>query len=169
MVDGMGPLEKLATAMSRTDRHDGERDISAAVQAALHTSPDIDAFDVNVTADAGCVRLTGKVGSYAERSEAEQIANELAGVTSVENHIQVRPYGAMWAISDSRIADSIAGALATIPSVDASAVDYDVSCHVVTLNGFVHSAAERAAVRHAVEILPGVDFVRNLIEVPHVD
>jgi osmotically-inducible protein OsmY len=165
----MGSPQNIATATGVSNRHAAGDDIRAAVENALRANPDVDAVEIDIAVEAGCVHLAGKVGSYAERTEAEQIASEIPGVTAVDNGIRVRPHGANWAISDDQIAESIGRVLAEIRSIDVSTVEFDVSCHVATLNGSVRSAADRADVRHAVELLPGVDFVRNLIEVPDVD
>lgn len=44
---------------------------------------------IDVTADGGKVKLSGKVNSWYEREEAGSIAWAAPGTTTVENHISV--------------------------------------------------------------------------------
>ncbi len=154
------------TATTHTPRPDLDRSLYRAVRSTLDNNRDIDAFDLTVGVDAGTVELGRSVGSYSERMAAEELARGIPGVTRVENGVTVRPFGADWAIQDANIAATIHDALAAIGNaVDFTGVTYDVFCHVVTLDGTTRGAADRARVRHVVEQLPGVDFVRNRIEV----
>ncbi len=154
------------TATTHTLRPDLDESLGRVVRSTLDNNRDIDAFDLTVDVDAGTVELGGSVGSYSERMAAEELARGIPGVARVENSIRVRPFGAHWAIQDEHIAASIHDALAAIGNaVDISGVTYAVFCHVVTLDGTTRDAAGRARVRHVVEQLPGVDFVRNRIEV----
>lgn len=134
------------------------------VDAVIRNHPGIDAFGLSINVDGDSVLLAGTVGSYSERIIAQELAQGVPGVGKVVNGIQVRPFGTDWAIRDDQIASAIAKALATLANrADVSGVTYGVFCHVVTLKGSATSASDRALIRHAVETLPGVDFVDNHI------
>jgi len=56
----------------------------------LSSNPKVDATDITVLVDKGIVRLNGWVNSRQEKWLAEEIAEEVLGVTSVENNIHLR-------------------------------------------------------------------------------
>jgi osmotically-inducible protein OsmY len=62
------------------------------IQAALVRDAELDAQRIQVEVqDGGKVILRGTVRSWAEREEAERVAWRGLGVTSVENHIVIKP------------------------------------------------------------------------------
>src|ERR1700738_2106114 len=74
----------------RTDSMRSDIDIKRDVEAELRWNPDIDATDIAVAVKDGVVTLTGFVRSYGQKTEAEQTAKRVAGVTGVANDIEVR-------------------------------------------------------------------------------
>ncbi len=64
-------------------------DVREAVQNELAWSAKVDAERIAVSASDGAVTLTGQVGSYLEKWEAESIAKRVYGVTGVANDLQV--------------------------------------------------------------------------------
>ena len=65
--------------------------VKLKIDAALKRSAELDAKHIHVAATGGTVTLTGKVQSYAERSEAERAAWAAPGVSTVDNEIVVTP------------------------------------------------------------------------------
>ena len=50
----------------------------------------IDASDIDCTVENGEVTLTGLVGSRTEKRAAEDVADDIAGVREVHNHLRLR-------------------------------------------------------------------------------
>jgi osmotically-inducible protein OsmY len=63
--------------------------IKNAIEKALKRDAEIDAENIDVSADGGKVTLAGTVSSFNEREEAETTAWRAPGVTSVENKLAV--------------------------------------------------------------------------------
>ena len=63
--------------------------IKVAIEKALMRDAEIDAENIDVSADGGKVTLAGTVSSFNEREEAETTAWRAPGVTSVENKLAV--------------------------------------------------------------------------------
>ena len=66
-------------------------EVKTRIEEALRRSAEIDAARVRVEADDSIVTLSGHVGSWAERQEAERAAWSFPGVAHVENPIVVAP------------------------------------------------------------------------------
>ncbi len=62
---------------------------SAKMNDRLYDDEYIDATDIEVKVENGNVILSGSVGSRAEKHRAEDIAESVSGVTSVENRLHV--------------------------------------------------------------------------------
>ena len=63
--------------------------ITTSIKSQLITSSAVKARDVDVNTEEGVVYLTGRVGSPAERTEAERIARSVSGVREVKNDLEV--------------------------------------------------------------------------------
>ena len=57
---------------------------------ALIRSAETDADAITIEVQGDLIVLTGAVGSWLERQEAERVAWSAPGVTAVDNHITVR-------------------------------------------------------------------------------
>jgi osmotically-inducible protein OsmY len=142
---------------------DKTEDIRAAVEDELRFDPLVDAARITVKNIGGEVALNGTVPSYPQYLEAAAAARRLTGVTRVHNHLEVvLPPGDE--CDDATLtteANNILGLTVTVPNtVRAAARDGNL-----TLAGFVHNGAQRAAAEQAVAGLPGVRNVRDQIEV----
>lgn len=65
------------------------REIKRKIAAAFHRSASMDSKNVEVEVYQNKVTLTGKVRTWAERTDAERVAWSIPGVTIVENKIEV--------------------------------------------------------------------------------
>jgi osmotically-inducible protein OsmY len=61
----------------------------AAIDAAIRRNAQLDSRQINVDVNGAEVKLRGTVRSWAERHQAEYVAWEAAGVTSVQNNLAV--------------------------------------------------------------------------------
>ena len=63
--------------------------ITTKVKSKLIADPQVKAFDISVTTNEGIVTLTGRVKEQLQRTEAEKLARDTAGVKGVNNLIKV--------------------------------------------------------------------------------
>jgi osmotically-inducible protein OsmY len=141
------------------------KDVRAAVEAELGFDPLVDSADITVINIGGNVNLTGTVKSYPQYLEAAAAARRVAGVSTVDNNLQV-----VLAESDYRddaklttAANNALAANVTVPdSVEATADDGNI-----TLTGTVSYGTERTAAETAVSGLIGARNVRNDIEISY--
>jgi osmotically-inducible protein OsmY len=141
------------------------KDVRTAVEKELGFDPRVDSSDIKVVNIGGHVNLTGTVPSFPQYLQASAAARRVAGVTSVDNNLEV-------ALPDSNYRDDVKlttaanNALAanvTVPdNVEAIAEDGNV-----TLTGMVSYGTERAAAAEAVAGLTGVRNVWNNIEISY--
>jgi hyperosmotically inducible protein len=140
-----------------------DRDIRAEVYQELNADPLIDAADIEVRVVNGEVSLNGTVPSQDQRSEATAAARRVAGVTVVENLLDVALVSGDY-LEDAALAQRVNAALAAdraVPDgVRAAAREGDVF-----LTGTVSYGAERAAAEDAAARVGGVLSITNQIEV----
>lgn len=156
-----GPVQSAGmTASTLPPRTDDE--IRTAVIQELAWSPGTGSGPIDVAVSSGAVTLSGQVDSYPERLRAGSAAQRVRGVLGVAQEITVR--GSWDAVTDTEIARE--SGLALRRSVDVpDAVKVAVHDRVVTLSGAVAWQYQRQAATYAVQYLPGVASVSNLIEV----
>lgn len=73
-----------------TGQHVDDAAITAKVKSQLLADPNVSGLQVNVQTFKGQVQLSGYVNSTDERSKAEQIARDVAGVRNVSNDLIVK-------------------------------------------------------------------------------
>jgi hyperosmotically inducible protein len=127
--------------------------------------------DVKVSQDRtrGVVTLAGEVPSDMDKSQAETIANSLAGGQVVADQIAVVPPAAE---SDAKAVNSDLDKgieknldAALIQNRLNKQVKYDVKSGVVTLTGEVNSQAKRAYAEKVAAAVPNVQQVVNELQV----
>ncbi|WP_311276057.1 BON domain-containing protein [Methylobacterium sp. WCS2018Hpa-22] len=141
-----------------------DKDLRRDVLDELDFDPSLDAAEIGVAVSDGVVTLTGHVGSYAEKVEAERAVKRVKGVRAIAQEIQVRLPNAK-AIEDDQIA---ARALAIIDwsvHLPKDAIQVKVARGWVTLTGAVPWQYQAMDAEAAVRKLSGVAGVSNLIEV----
>ena len=67
-----------------------DSDITRDVEEEIKYDPDVYSSDISVSVKSGVVALTGFVGSYSQKLQAEADAKRVSGVLGVANDIQVR-------------------------------------------------------------------------------
>ena len=82
-VKGISNLVKVTPKLNPAD-------IKKKIASAFERSASVDANGIHIENVGDKVILTGKVRSYSEKREAEQVAWNAPGVAAVENNIEVR-------------------------------------------------------------------------------
>lgn len=107
--------------------------VQASVVAELDWDPQLDSRDITVTADGGTVALTGIVSSLRQVREALHATRRVYGVTSVRNHLRVRPVTSGHA-EDRAVRTAVLCALMLNSAIPAT-VGATVAAGVVRLTG----------------------------------
>jgi osmotically-inducible protein OsmY len=150
----------MSTATFTRADADIERDVIEELRWDSRLQPNAIAVGVH----AGVVTLAGWVDSYPKKWAAERAVHRIRGVKAVANDIEVRlPIAAQ--LPDSEIAAAAVRALEWDAFVPIEHVEVTVSKGWVTLRGEVQWEHERRAAQRAVEKLPGVRGVTNLLSV----
>ena len=138
------------------------RDIRAAVYQELDADRLVDAADIVVEVVNGVVSLNGTVPSQDQRTQAATAARRVAGVTGVDNLLDVAlPVGDY--LEDAALAQRVNSALTAkgVPDgVRATARAGDV-----VLTGTVRDITQRGAAEDAAAGVGGVLSITNRIEV----
>ena len=135
--------------------------IARAVRDTLEWDVFIPDEQIRSSVTDGHVTLEGQVARYSQRDEAEQAVRDLAGVTSVINHIQVVPPP----VAAADLRKAIQAALQRQAERESNAIELDVENGHVALRGVVRSWREREAVLGAVKGTPGVRNIDHSIRV----
>jgi osmotically-inducible protein OsmY len=144
-----------------------DRDVELvdAITRLYAVTHDVDPSAVSVVAADGRVTLSGEVATHAERLAAGQRAASVAGVVHVDNLLRVRDLDIPSSmLTDAAITEGIGQAILD-STVRVDGLQVDTRQHVVTLRGRVATHREKVALRHVVQHVPGVHFVRDLVEV----
>ena len=136
-------------------------DVREAVKNELAWSPKVDADRIAVSVTDGAVTLTGQVGSYLEKWEANRIAKRVYGVTGVANDLEIDYSGA--STQDTDLLQRALQALEWNLEVPSGAVKPTVSNGWVTLTGNVAWNFQREAAESSVRNLSGVIGVTDEI------
>lgn len=138
-----------------------DTDIAHAVRRVLEWNDFVPDESIKTTVSKGRVTLEGEVQTWAEREDAEQAVRNLSGVSGVTNKIAIKPLPV--SADDVRVA--IEDALERQAEREADRIRLEVRDGHVTLNGTVHSWAERRAVVGAARGTRGVRSVETNLRV----
>ncbi|MEQ1769533.1 MAG: BON domain-containing protein [Devosia sp.] len=129
----------------------------------LEFDPRIDASRIGVTVENGVVTLTGNVSNYGQKLAAERAAARVVGVRGIAQEIQVQPAHSP-ANDDAEIARRALDMMRWSTMVPEGQVLVAVENGHLTLTGALQWDYQRAGAESAIEHIPGVTGVTNLIE-----
>ena len=139
------------------------KDTRDAVERELSYDPLVDDSDISVKNMNGDVALNGTVPSYPQYLEAAAAARRVAGVTKLQNHLEVvlptedyRDDATLTTTANN----ALTGNVAVPDGVEATARDGNL-----TLTGTVTYGTERTAAEQAVAYLTGVRNVKDDIDI----
>ena len=112
-------------------------DIVVEVQQVLEDEPAVQAPRIEVEVDDGNLRLSGIVGTEAERFLAEHVASGVDGVRSIQNQLQI---ATPLAQTEEQLEATIARRFEVEPELAGSAIEVDVDGRAVWLTGVVPDA-----------------------------
>lgn len=135
---------------------------AAEVQARLNKSQ---FKDVKVTLDNGIATLTGTVGLYEYKRDAENRARKTKGVTAVRNEIQVAGPNVSDTELKSKLMEKLAYDRVGYGTTPFNAITLNVENGVVTLGGHAYSDVDKDSATALVSTYPGVKDVIDNIEV----
>jgi osmotically-inducible protein OsmY len=167
-------VENDIEVSDEADRSDN--DIERDIEQALKWNVAIDDALIDADVRKGKVKLTGTVGSAAEKDHAERLA-WVRGVQQVKNKLDVEWWaedeklrkGALPDRSNDAVEAAIGRALWQDPRVMASKVDVRVKDGYATLSGTARTLQARQAAERDARNTVGVWGVENLIRVRPVE
>jgi osmotically-inducible protein OsmY len=135
-------------------------DVASSVRDFLERKEHVPPGEAHIVSKNGQVELSGEVSWLRRFPEAEEAILQLPGVSSVTNHLSVRPYESANDLK-SRVVEALEGRAHRI----ASRIRIERNGGVVTLRGVASSAKYRDLAGQVAACAPGVERVENLIEV----
>lgn len=144
----------------------GREDTKGNVEKALQQA-NIPNVQVDVDEDADIVHLQGTVGSMADRTRAEEVAEAAVGTSGrVLNELTVEGLDADTAGElDDDIRDMLDRLVDNDPVLRERDINFDVVNGAVTVKGEVRSAEEKNRVDQIVKAAPGVKDFANALEI----
>jgi osmotically-inducible protein OsmY len=89
-VIGNAPNSGTAADSRARGAASSDATLGAAVRARLGADPQLRQVPITVSAVDGAVTLRGKVASAAQRVSAERVVRSVAGVSAVNNQLEVK-------------------------------------------------------------------------------
>jgi osmotically-inducible protein OsmY len=154
--------------------------VTACVGAACHRGPDtqgnlrkaldqanMQQVDVKVDDDEHIVHLKGVVGSMADRSRAQEVADAVVGTSGrVLNELSVKGLNDRTAASlDDDIKDNLDKMIDNDPTLKQRDINFEVVNSMVTIKGDVRSPDEKNRVGEMTKAAPGVKDVANGLQI----
>src|SRR5271155_5638689 len=150
-------------ATGRTQSMSQTKDIRTAVEGELSYDPLVDDSDISVKNLNGDVALNGSVPSYPQYLEAAAAARRVAGVTKLQNHLEVvLPAGDY---RDDATLTTTANNALTLNIAVPDGVEATAENGNLILTGTVSYGTGRTAAEQAVTYLTGVRNVKDDIDI----
>jgi osmotically-inducible protein OsmY len=137
-----------------------DTEIALAVEHALGWSTSVPQDRVKATVEKGWVTLNGELDWNFQRRAVERMVRQLKGVIGITDNIQLKALPI-----PAQLKDRIQDALTRQAMREARRIEVKVDGSVVTLDGHVHSWAERIAAEGATWSAPGVSRVVNQLTI----
>ena len=137
-----------------------DTEIALAAQHALDWSTSVPLGRVKIAVEKGWVTLTGELDWNFQRRAVERTIRPLMGVIGITDNIQLKTLPI-----PVNLKERIQEALTRQAMREARRIDVSVDGGVATLQGHVHSWAERNAAEGATWSAPGVTRVVNQLTV----
>lgn len=157
----------VSTASTRTAGETiDDSTLTARVKTALIGDERTKARQIDVDTYRGDVQLNGFVDSAAARTAAASVAQKVDGVNKVTNNLQVgadRTSGEV--VDDATINSKVRAALIGDERTKSHQIEVDTNAGVVSLGGFVDTAANKTAAAQLAGDVSGVTRVNNRLEV----
>ena len=115
---------------------------------------------IEVSVKNGWITLSGELDWQYQRSAAEDAVRPLPGVVAVINNLSSRSQ-----VQVQHVRNRIVQVLKRNAAARAARMNVAVCGPVVTIHGQVHDQDERAAVKNAIELIPGVQHVEDLLTI----
>jgi hyperosmotically inducible protein len=149
------------------DQAVSDASVTANVKAALTQDPVTRASNISVNTIDGTVELSGFVNTRDQRHEAERVANNVEGVHSVKDELQVNDQADRSgevvgsAVTDDAISHRVERALAENPRTEDAHINVSTADGVVQLAGFVNSHDQKDVAGDVAGSVQGVRHVDN--------
>ena len=157
----------VSTASTRTAGETiDDSTLTARVKTALIGDERTKARQIDVDTYRGDVQLNGFVDSAAAKTAAASVAQKVDGVNKVTNNLQVgadRTSGEV--VDDATINSKVRAALIGDERTKSHQIEVDTNAGVVSLGGFVDTAANKTAAAQLAGDVSGVTRVNNRLEV----
>ena len=140
------------------------RQLQTDVQGAINWEPLLKQTKITVVAANGIVTLSGIVGSYIKKSQAEEIAKKIIGVKAVVEKIQVK-FNTDDEKSDAEIAVEVLNALKANKDIPFDRVQIEVENGHVTMDGKLEWNHQREAAQKSASNVDGIKVLTNHIEI----
>ncbi|MDP5143581.1 BON domain-containing protein [Rheinheimera baltica] len=166
-------LALTTTAVTANDWQDSAKDawIDGKAETTLLLNGNLNSFDINTDVQNGTITLTGVVESDVDKALAEELLENLDGVSSVDNKLTVKNHAKnadnskTSALKDAKIATVVKTRLLFEAEVSGTAINVDAKDGVVTLQGKVDSAAEKDLAAAIAKNTDDVNRVVNKLDV----
>lgn len=135
-----------------------DEEVATRARASLSWAALVPSGQVQVTVQSRWITLSGQVDWHFQRTAAETIVRNLAGVTGVSNEITLRAHP-----QTTDLKAAIERALKRSADLDARFIRVKVVDGLVTLEGAVGSWYARERAQEAAWMAPGVSAVRDML------
>jgi len=140
------------------------RELQIDVLEAIKWEPLLKQAGINVDAKDGVITLSGIVGSYIKKSQAEETAKKITGVKAVVEKIEVK-FDNNDEKDDSEIATAVLNVFKSNRDILFDKIQVEVENGHVTLDGKLEWNYQKEAVQRSVSNIDGIKVLTNNIKI----